>query len=47
VAVLQGEKFAAILEHEAEAVGDQARTHAAEVRLNHRDHHAVLSAVVK
>jgi hypothetical protein len=41
VSILKGEELAAILEHEAEAVGDQARAHAAEVRLNHRDHHAV------
>jgi len=42
VAVLQGEKFAAILEHEAKAVGYQTRTHAAKVRLNDGNHHAVL-----
>ena len=38
--VAQREQLAAILEHEAEAVGDQPRTHAAEVGLNHGDHHA-------
>jgi hypothetical protein len=35
------EQLAAVLEHEAQAVGDQARAHAAEVRLDHRDHHAI------
>jgi hypothetical protein len=42
VSILQGEELAAILKHEAEAVGDQTRAHAAKVRLNDRDHHAVL-----
>ena len=40
MAVLQREEFAAILEHEAEAVGDESRAHAAEVGLDLRDHHA-------
>src|ERR1700684_2685098 len=41
VAVLEGEELAAILKHKSEAVGDEARTHAAEVRLNLGDHEAV------
>ena len=41
VAVLEGEELAAVLEHEAEAVGDEAGAHAAEVGLDLRDHHAV------
>ena len=40
VAVLEREKFAAILEHEAEAVGDEAGAHAAEIGLDLADHHA-------
>ena len=47
MAVLKREEFAAVLEHEAEAVGDEAGAHAAEVGLDHGDHHAVASATVK
>src|SRR6202044_1530774 len=41
VAVLEGEELAAILKHETEAVCDEARAHASEVRLNLGDHEAV------
>ena len=41
VAVLEGEELAAVLEHEAEAVGDEAGAEAAEVGLDLRDHDAV------
>ncbi len=41
MAVLEGEEFATVLEHEAEAVGDEAGAHAAEVGLDLRDHDAV------
>src|SRR3546814_7356190 len=40
--VLQTEQLPAVLEHEAQPVGNQPRPHAAEVRLNHRHHHPVL-----
>ncbi len=40
MAVPQREQLAAILEHEAEPVRHQAGAHAAEVRLDHRHHHA-------
>src|ERR1700733_10313088 len=40
MAILQRKKFAAILEHEAEAVGDESRAHAAKIGLNLADHHA-------
>src|SRR5437016_13786622 len=35
-------QFTAVLEHEAEVIGDKSRPHAAIVRLDERDHHAVL-----
>ena len=35
-------QLAAILEHEAQMIRDQARAHAAIVGLDQRDHHAVL-----
>src|SRR3546814_10826157 len=40
--VLQTEQLPAVLEHEAQPVGNQPRPHAAEVRLDHRHHHPVL-----
>ncbi len=42
VAVLKGEELAAVLEHEAQAIRDEARSHAAEVGLDEGDHQAVL-----
>ena len=41
VAVLEGEELAAVLEHEAESVGDETGAEAAEVGLDLGDHHAV------
>jgi hypothetical protein len=41
VPILEGEELAAILKHEAEAVGDKAGAHATKVGLNLGDHHAV------
>src|SRR5689334_15222758 len=41
VSVFEGEELATVLEHEAEAVGDETGAHAAEVGLDLGDHHAI------
>ena len=38
---VEAEELTTILKHEAQAIRDETRTHAAIIRLNERDHHTV------